>query len=88
MRPWESSTVNVTSSDLQASCACAGQQVPHDVTAGYAASSEQTPPEGEIMYRNPANAYKFLYDVPCLFYYLSATQIFRIANSTAVKLSV
>jgi len=71
MRPWESSTVNVASSDLQASCACAGQQVPDDVTAGYAASSEQTSSEGEIVYRNPANAYKFQNLSLCTMYCVS-----------------
>jgi len=43
MRPWESSTAEVVCAQLEADCACAGQQVSDDVNA----SLEHTHPEGD-----------------------------------------
>lgn len=43
MRPWELSTVHVSRAESRVDCACARQQVPDDVSAGYL----QQPPFGE-----------------------------------------
>jgi len=50
MRPWESATVRVSRADPELDCACAIQQVPDDVIAGYTTCLEQQP-LGETMNR-------------------------------------